>query len=70
MKYIIRTIENGERLSVERIEEKQRALKEKILESGMNYLEFDAFLGSYNELGKRVKEPVHVIEPISGVSYV
>lgn len=70
MQYIIRTIENGKRFPLEKIDEKRVSIKEKILESGMQYIEHEAIMGSYNELGQRIEERVYVISAQGEVNYV
>lgn len=70
MKYIIRTIENGQRISLEHVQEKRKAVYEKILDAGMQYLESECTLGSLDAMGRRIEEHVYVIEPMTGVSYV
>lgn len=70
MKYIIRTIENGQRIPLETVQAKRQAAYKKILEAGMEYLETEGTLGSLNALGARIEERVYIIEPMAGVSYV
>lgn len=70
MKAIIRTIENGKRVPLEQVEKKRRAIKEKILETGMQYIETESMLGSTNAMGERIEEQVFVIEDVTGVNYV
>lgn len=70
MKYIIRTVENGQRITLERVQEKKKAAYEKLLASGLQYLEHEALLGSLDAMGRRIEERVYIIEPASEVSYV
>jgi len=70
MKYVIRSIEKGERIGVEKINEKRAAAREKILAAGFQYLEYEATLGSLDALGHRIEETVHIIEAIVGGVYV
>ncbi len=70
MKYIIRTVENGLRVPLERIEEKKKAAREKFLGAGFQYLEISGILGSLNALGERIEEMVFVIEGIERENYV
>lgn len=70
MKVIILTVENGKRLPLDQVNEKRRAIKEKILETGMNYIETESALGFYNATGKRAEEPVFIIEDTTRDNYV
>ena len=70
MKYVIRTTEDGKRISLERTNEKLAAAREKILTAGMQYLEYEAKLGSLDALGQRVEERVYIVEAIAGNVYV
>lgn len=70
MRYIIRTIESGQRISLECVQEKKKAAYQKLLDAGLQYLEFEAMLGSYDAIGQRIEERVFIIEPVSEVSYV
>ena len=70
MKAIIRTVENGERLPLDRIDLKRRSIKNKILETGMQYIETESMLGSLNAMGERIEERVFIIEDVTGVNYV
>ena len=70
MKAIIRTIENGKRISLEQVEKKRRAIKEKIIGNGMQYIETESMLGSVNAMGERIEEQVFVIEDVTGEIYV
>lgn len=70
MKYIIRTIDNGRRIPLAAVIEKKQAAYTKLLDAGLQYLEYEALLGSNNALGQRIEEKVFIIEPISEVQYV
>ncbi len=70
MKAIIRTIENGKRIALEQVENKRRSIKDKILETGMQYIETESTLGSFNAMGQRVEEQVFIIEDVSEGNYV
>lgn len=70
MKAIIRTIENGKRISLEQVEKKRRGVKEKILSTGFQYIETESMLGSVNATGERIEEQVFVIEDVTGEIYV
>ena len=69
MKTIIRTYENGEELSREEIQGKIRRIKESLVSQGLEYLETDARLGSYDAAGRPVEERVIVIDDL-GVSLI
>jgi hypothetical protein len=70
MKYIIRTIEEGQRVPLDRIQEKRKAVYDRIMAAGMHYLESECILGSLNAMGQRIEEHVYVIEPMAGIAYV
>jgi hypothetical protein len=70
MKFFIRTIENGKRLPVEKVDEKRKAAKDKILAAGLQYVEVEAVLGSLDALAQRIEERVYIIEGVAGVQYV
>ncbi len=70
MRYIVRTVENGERLGLEAVIAKRQAAYEKILEAGVQYIETEATLGSLDALGRRIEERVYVIEAVAGNAYV
>lgn len=70
MRYIIRTVEHGQRIPLEAIQEKKMAAYSKFLDAGLQYIEYEATLGSLSPLGHRVEEKVFIIEPISEANYV
>lgn len=70
MKYIIRSIKDGKRIPVPEIEEKKKAAKEKLLNAGLNYLEYEAQLGTLNAQAQRIEEQVIVIEAVMEENYV
>ena len=70
MRYIIRATDHGRRLPVDEVERKALEVKEKVLESGRRYLEFQATLGQYDPLGKRIEEQVVVIDEVDRDVYV
>ncbi len=69
MKYVIRTSDHGARIPAAAVEEKKRAVRERILAAGMHYLEYPALLGSENMMGQAIAEEVTIIEPIGEVNY-
>jgi len=70
MKYIIRSVEDGNRISLDEIEDKKKSVKKKILEIGLQYVEYTAMLGSLDALGNRIEEQVVIIEDAGGTNYV
>jgi hypothetical protein len=52
------------------VAEKCRAARAKLLEAGLNYVEYSASLGYLNALGEEVTEGVMVIESISKDVYI
>lgn len=70
MKYILRSVEEGKRISLDMMEEKKKAVKEKILTAGFDYIEYSAILGSYNEIAERIEEQVIIIEATTETNYV
>lgn len=70
MEFYIRTIENGKRLSLDAVEAKRLDVKERILETGAQYVEIEAMMGSSNATGERIEERVYIIRAVSGVQYV
>lgn len=72
MKAIIRTIdkETGKRISLDIVNEKRLSIKNKILETGLQYIETESTLGSLNAMGERIEEKVYVIEDESRENYV
>jgi len=70
MRYIVRTIENGSRLGVEAVTAKRQAVYEKILATGLQYIETEGMLGSLDALGRRIEERVYAIEAVAGSMYV
>jgi hypothetical protein len=70
MKFIIRSTEGGERIPAKQIEEKRVASRAKLLEAGLNYLEYSAILGYENGMGHETQEEVTVIESISKDVYI
>jgi hypothetical protein len=70
MKYVIRTIEDGQRIPLSRVSAKKEGARKKILAAGFQYLEYDALLGSENALGEEIQEKVTIIEAIGRENYV
>lgn len=70
MRYIVRTVENGERLGLDAVVAKRQAAYEKILGAGVQYIETEATLGSLDALGRRIEERVFIIEDVNGGAYV
>ena len=70
MRYIVRTIENGERLGLEAVVAKRQAVYEKLLAAGFQYVETEGMLGSLDALGRRIEDPVYIIEAVAGSAYV
>ena len=70
MRLIVRTVENGARVALDKVELKRREAKEKILGTGFQYLEVEGTLGSLNALGQRIEERVYIIEDVLGAGYV
>lgn len=70
MRYIIRTSDAGTPRGSPDIEARKKEVKKKILESGLQYLEYEAQLGSYDPLGQRIEERVIIIEEAGGSHYV
>jgi hypothetical protein len=66
MRFIIRSTKNGERLPLKEVEVKRKAAKERILELGLRYLEYEATLGSLDPMGRRIEETVRIIEDLGG----
>lgn len=70
MKYIIRSTDHGKRISKEGIDEKINMAKGQILDFGLQYVEYQAVLGSLDPMGNRIEEQVIVIEDAGGDSLV
>lgn len=70
MRIIIRSSDHGLRLPAAQVEEKKKAAREKILEAGMHYLEYQAILGSFDVGGHEIQEEVTIIEPVTESNYV
>jgi hypothetical protein len=70
MKFIIRSTEDGTRIPAKHVEEKRRSARAKLLDAGLNYLEYAASLGFINALGEETTEEVTVIESISKDVYI
>ena len=70
MKYIIRSTDHGKRISKEVIDEKLNMAKKQILDFGLQYVEYQAVLGSLDPMGNRIEEQVVVIEDAGGDSLV
>lgn len=72
MRYIIRTIEKetGKRLPLKQVNEKRLAAKTHVLETGLQYLETESMLGSFNAMGQRIEEQVYIIEDVQEMNYV
>jgi hypothetical protein len=70
MKYVIRSTEDGQRIPATKVEEKKKSARAKFLAAGLQYLEYDALLGSENALGQEVQEKVTIIEGIGRENYV
>lgn len=69
MKIFVRTIENGNRLTLDAVMSRRNDVKEKLLSSGLHYVETEALLGSFSATGQRVEERVYVIEGVSEANY-
>lgn len=70
MKYIIRTIKDGKRIPLEEVNEKRNAAKKHILNTGVQYVEVEAMLGSYNAMSERIEEKVFIVEDVQAENYV
>ncbi len=70
MKFVIRSTKDGLRIPASEVNEKRKAARAKIIAAGLQYLEYQALLGSEDALGKEIQEEVTIIEAISGVVYV
>ena len=69
MKRYIRTVEGGKTLPLDTVNAKRVAVKEAILNTGMQYVESEARLGSYNAMGVRIEEKVYIIEAVEKDNY-
>ena len=70
MRIIIRSADHGARLPAAIVEEKKKEARRRILESGVQYLEYPATLGSFDPGGHEIQEDVTIIEDVAGVNYV
>lgn len=70
MKWIIRSTENGTRLSSATVDEKKRDARKKILKAGFHALEYEGQLSFYDPSGNEVREQVTILEPVTGGVYV
>jgi hypothetical protein len=70
MRFIIRSSDYGARIPAADVEAKKLAVRKKILDSGFQYLEYQAHLGSFDLSGHEIQEQVTVIESVTGESYV
>lgn len=71
MKYYIKTTdENGQRLPEEAVFGKRKAVKEKIIDMGLQYIEYEVIFGRLNAEMHRVEERMHVIEMMGKDFYV
>jgi hypothetical protein len=70
MKYVARSTEEGVRIGAEKVAEKKKAARAKLLAAGLQYLEYPAHLGYENALGQEVQEEVTIIEAIGRENYV
>ena len=70
MKYFILTVEDGKRLPVDVIEAKRKAVKDKVLGMGLQYIETEAMMGSLDALARRIESRVYIIEATTRDFYV
>ena len=70
MKVYVRTVENGERIPMLKVQEKCKAVQDKILQSGFQYIVTESLLGSLNALGQRIEERVYIIEDVYNDTYL
>jgi len=71
MKYYVKTTdENGKRIPVDAVNEKRKAVKEKIIGMGLQYIETEAMIGRLDASMNRVEERIYVIEMIARDFYV
>ena len=65
MRYLIRTSENGRRLSEPTIDELKQAAIDKIIMQGHPYVEHSVLVGSKNAAGEIIEEMAYVIEAVT-----
>lgn len=71
MKYYVLTVEkDGTLIPLDAVQAKRKAVKEKILNEGKQYIETEAQIGSLDALAQRIEHKVYVIEPIWKDIYV
>lgn len=71
MKYYVKTTdETGKRIPIDAVNEKRKAVKEKIIAMGMQYVETEAIIGRLDAAMNRVEERVYVIEMVARDFYV
>lgn len=70
MRIIIRSADHGARIPAAVVEEKKQEARRRILESGLQYLEYAATLGSYDPGGNEIQEDVTIIEDVAEANYV